>query len=274
MRIVTPSLVNSSVLRPSWEVEVEDGNKGMGPKSMPRKLKLKSSSVSCDPKAIVPGADVTEETVEVEVMAAAALDREATGEVVLKAAGVTEEAGRVPVKAVATWEREVAGEAADVEVLGAWKVYAGALGVWEVYAGVLGTWEVDAEALGTWKADTGGWVPGKWMWGHWAPGEQTLGCWAHREQMRGRWVHGERTRGCWVLGEWTWALAPPQSCSQGCWGSVALLFFACGPHGLSLSLRCLCFFTAPDLRSTSTSSTTSARWDLVNTTQWMAPLCS
>jgi hypothetical protein len=81
------------VLRLSWEV---DGNKGMGPKSMPGKSKLKSLSVSCDPKAIVPRADVVKEAVEVEVMAAAALDREATGEVVLKAAGVAEEAGRVP----------------------------------------------------------------------------------------------------------------------------------------------------------------------------------
>jgi hypothetical protein len=117
----TPSLVSLSVLRLSWEVEVEDGNKGMGPKSMPTKSKLKSSPASCDPKGIVPAlkaADVAEEAVEVEVMAAASLDREAAGEVGLKAAGVAEEAARVPVKAVAALEREVAGEverrAADI----------------------------------------------------------------------------------------------------------------------------------------------------------------
>jgi hypothetical protein len=93
MRIVTPSLMSSSVLRPSWEVEVEDGNKGMGPKSMPTKSKLKSSSVSCDPKGIVPALKAAD-------------------------ADVAEEVGRVPVKAVAALEREVAGEverrAADV----------------------------------------------------------------------------------------------------------------------------------------------------------------
>ncbi|KAJ7358528.1 hypothetical protein DFH08DRAFT_802346 [Mycena albidolilacea] len=292
---------------------VEDGNKGMGPKSMPRKLKLKSSSVSCDPKAIVPGADVAEEAVEVEVMAAAALDREATGEVALKAAGVVEEAGRVPVKAVAAWEREVAGEvdawAADVEALGTWKADTGVLGAWEANTGVLGTWEADTGALGARGADAGALgadagalgargvgsrhssvgrvgsrhcgVLGVWGMDVAALGVQgaMLWCWACREQTLQCWgadvaVLSVQGADVAVLGAWgaDTGIGSSSESSSEALGSVALLFFACGPRGLSLSLHCLRFFMVPESRSASTSSATSARWDLVSATQWMAPL--
>jgi hypothetical protein len=83
------ALISSSVLRPSCEVEVEDRNKGMGPKSMPSKSKLKFSS--CDLTGIVPG-----------------LERPVAGENALKAADVAED---VEVKVTAA---AVESRAADV----------------------------------------------------------------------------------------------------------------------------------------------------------------